>query len=112
MTKIKDPILYKTIKEFLTHYLPEVRRKSPNTVLSYIATINIFLDYIAERYQKKLAKITVADFSADNIQKFMDWITNERKNVATTANLRLTHLRQFCKYLHKFVAAIFFDIWK
>lgn len=41
MTKIKDPILYKTIKEFLTHYLPEVRRKSPNTVLSYIATINI-----------------------------------------------------------------------
>lgn len=101
MTKIKDPILYKTIKEFLTHYLPEVRRKSPNTVLSYIATINIFLDYIAERYQKKLAKITVADFSADNIQKFMDWITNERKNVATTANLRLTHLRQFCKYLHK-----------
>ena len=37
MTKIKDPALFKTIKEFLTHYLPEVRRKSPNTILSYKA---------------------------------------------------------------------------
>lgn len=101
MTKIKDPALFKAIKEFLTHYLPEVRRKSPNTILSYKAAINLFLKFLSEECNKKLAKITVSDFDADHIQKFMNWLRDERDNVATTVNLRMTHIRQFCKYLQK-----------
>ena len=96
MMKIKDPALFKTMKEFLTHYLPEVRRKSPNTILSYKAAINLFLKFLSEEYNKKLAKITASDFNADHIQKFMDWLRGERKNVSTTVNLRMTHIRQFC----------------
>lgn len=101
MMKINDPALFKTIKEFLTHYLPNVRRKSPNTIVSYKTAINLFLRFLSEKYNKKLAKITVSDFNAGHIQEFMDWLGNERKNVATTVNLRMTHIRQFCKYLQK-----------
>ena len=59
MMKIKDPVLFKTMKEFLTHYLPEVRRKSPNTILSYKTAINLFLKFLSEEYNKKLKQYEI-----------------------------------------------------
>ncbi len=88
MTKINDPGLFKKIKEFLTQYLPEVRRKSPNTILSYKTALNLFFRFLEDTYGKKLAKITVSDFNAGNIQGFMAWLGEEHHNVATTVNLR------------------------
>ncbi|MCR5106123.1 MAG: site-specific integrase [Eubacterium sp.] len=99
--KINDPLLYKTIKEFLTHYLPTVRRRSPNTILAYQATLNLFLEFIQGKTQKKLSEITIAEFNAKYIEDFMEWLTAERKNVATTVNLRMTNIRKFCEYLQK-----------
>ncbi len=101
MTKIKDPKLFKTIKEFLTDHLPQVRRKSPNTVLSYKTALNLFFRFLEERCGKKLAGVTASDFNAASIQQFMAWLTTERRNAAATVNLRLSHIRQFCRYLQK-----------
>lgn len=101
MTKLNDPGLFKKIKEFLTQYLPEVRRKSPNTVLSYKTALNLFFRFLESVYGKKLSKVTADDFNAGNIQGFMAWLGEERHNAATTVNLRMAHIRQFCKYLLK-----------
>lgn len=101
MSKIKDPALFKTIKEFVTNYLLEVRCKSRNTVISYKAAINLYLSFLECYFKKSLSDVKSSDFNAQNFRLFMNWLTTERNNSATTVNLRLTHVRQFCKYLQK-----------
>ncbi len=97
--KIKDPALYGKIKDFLTAYLPVLRAKSPNTVLAYRMTLNLYLSFMQECRCKALADITKDDFNQENILSFLGWLKTERQNCTATRNHRLVHLRQFCKYL-------------
>ena len=102
MKKVKDPVLFRKIKTFLTEYLPVIRKRSKNTISSYKAAINIYLSFIQYKTQKQLYEITIKDFTAENIQEFMDWLKVENNNTAPTINLRYSHIKQFCKYLMKY----------
>lgn len=97
--KIKDPVLYKKIKDFLTAYLPVLRAKSPNTVIAYRITLNLYLAFLQECGNKALADIVKDDFNQENILSFLKWLESERHNCISSCNQRLVHLRQFCKYL-------------
>lgn len=99
--KIKDPELFRLIKEFLTCYLPRIRQKSANTVDSYRYALNIYLTYILESKSKKLKDVGTADFCQNDILEFMEWLKSARKNEVTTINQRLSHIRSFCAYLTK-----------
>jgi len=101
MMKIKAPELFRLIKEFLTVYLPIIRKKSNHTVSSYRSAMNLYLTYIQESKEKHLADIVVADFNQKDIQGFMYWLSNNRKNEASTINQRLSHIRGFSKYMMK-----------
>ena len=101
MKKIKDPELFKTIKGFLTVYMPQIRKKSENTVESYKFAINLYLIFIQDNKQKSLTDVTASDFNRDNIMAFMDWLEKTRSNEVTTINQRLSHIRTFCSYLNK-----------
>ena len=102
MKKVKDPVLFRKIKTFLTEYLPVIRKRSKNTISSYKAAINIYLSFIQYKTQKQLYEITIKDFTAENIQEFMDWLKVENNNTPPTINLRYSHIKQFCKYLMKY----------
>lgn len=99
MKKIKDPALFEKIREFLTEHLPIIKKESPNTVEAYRYTLNLYLDFLQEMLAKDLSSITSLDFTKKNILTFMDWLISKRKNRASTANLRLVHLRNFCRFL-------------
>ena len=86
MKKVKDPVLFRKIKTFLTEYLPVIRKRSKNTISSYKAAINIYLSFIQYKTQKQLYEITIKDFTAENIQEFMDWLKVENNNTAPTIN--------------------------
>jgi site-specific recombinase XerD len=101
MGKIKSPELFRLFKDFLTVYLPVIRKKSENTVSSYRIAINLYLAYIQESKNKQLAGVVVTDFSQKDIRGFMDWLADDRKNEVTTINQRLSHIRGFCKYMMK-----------
>jgi len=101
MRKIKSPELFRLFKEFLTVYLPLIRKKSDNTVSSYRTTMNLYLEYIQESKNKQLADIVAADFNQKDIRGFMDWLSCNRKNAVSTINQRLSHIRGFCKYMMK-----------
>lgn len=98
---IKDPVLFKKIKEFLTYYLSIVKHRSPETVESYKNAINLFLTYTQLKSKKVLTEITIKDFNQTNILGFIDWLDKDRKNVATTINQRLSLLQKFCEFLMK-----------
>ena len=99
MNKIKDPILFQGIKKFLTTDMPIVRKKSVHTIEAYRYTLNLFLLFLREKQEKLLSAVTTKDFSQKNILCFMDWLLNERRNKATTVNLRLRHIKRFCRFL-------------
>lgn len=99
MKKIKDPALFEKIRKFLTEYMPTLRKKSPNTIEAYRYTLNIYLEFLQAVFLKELCDITVKDFSQKNILHFIEWLTDERGNKASTANLRLIHLKRFCQFL-------------
>ena len=101
MRNIKAPELFKLFKEFLTVYLPVIRKKSGNTVSSYRIAMNLYLEYIQESKSKGLADVIGADFNQKDILGFMDWLAKERKNEVSTINQRLSHIRGFCKYMMK-----------
>lgn len=99
MKMIKDPVLFDKIREFLTEYMPVLRKKSNNTVAAYRYTLNIYMEFLQRNHSKLLGEITVKDFNQKNILNFTDWLISERNNKASSANLRLTHMKKFCKFL-------------
>lgn len=99
MRKIKDPSLFRSIRKFLTEDMPVVRKKSANTVEAYRYTLNLFLAFLGEKQNKLLSSVTAKDFCQSNVLGFMDWLLDERGNKATTVNLRLRHIKRFCRYL-------------
>ncbi|SHD78668.1 tyrosine-type recombinase/integrase [Schnuerera ultunensis] len=99
MNKIKDPQLFKSIKTFLTVYLPIIRAKSPNTINSYRDTLNLFISFLKDTKDLSLNEITTEYFNRDDIFSFLEWLETTRKNSISTRNQRLISIRSFCRYL-------------
>lgn len=101
MSKSIDIKLFKAFKSYLGNYLPNVRAKSENTVTSYQYGINLFNSFIQERYKKELCEVCTADYTAENILAFLDWLETSRGNGVSTVNQRLFEIRAFCKFFMK-----------
>ena len=99
--KPRDPALISLIGEFLKSYLPCVRHRDEDTIDSYRHSINLFLVFLEETSGLTLMTVQSSDFSQKNILSFMDWLSSNRGNVATTINHRLSDIRGFCKFLAK-----------
>lgn len=99
--KIKDPELYRLMKNFLTTYLPDTRQKSAHTVQAYRDALNLYMAFLDDEYSIKLKDVSVSDFNQANISAFLGWLQNKRGNESTTINQRLSHIKGFCKYINK-----------
>lgn len=99
--KIKDPELYKLMKNFLTVYLPETRKKSVHTIQAYRDALNLYLDFLNQSKGIPLKNVDRRDFNQENISAFLKWLQKERGNESTTINQRLSHIKGFCKYVQK-----------
>lgn len=100
-TEWKDPKLFQQIKEFITVYLPIVKKRSCHTVAAYRDAINLYLDFISAKRNVSMKELTSADFCQENVVSFMDWLSKERGNEVTSVNQRLSHIKGFCAYLQK-----------
>jgi site-specific recombinase XerD len=96
--KIKDDSFFKSVRAFLTIYLPRQRRLSANTVTSYKTALNQFVDFMVCECGKPITKITFDDFTAENVNAYLDWLQESRKCGGTTRNQRLMALRSFAYY--------------
>lgn len=83
---------------YFTHYLPNERGSSPQTIDSYRYAFILFLEYM-ETTGVPPEKMTVADFTRDNIRGFLDWLESDRGNSPTTRNYRLAAMKGFVHYL-------------
>jgi len=96
--KIKDASFFKTIRGFLTVYLPKQKNASPNTIKSYRETLNLLLKFLEEKKKIPLHKASFLDLEHKTIEDFLDWLENTRKCGVSTRNQRLMAIKSFFKY--------------
>ena len=96
--KIKDATFFKTIRDFLTVYLPKQKCASPNTIKSYRESLNLLLKFLEEKKKIPLHKVSFSDLDRKTIGDFLDWLEESRKCSVSTRNQRLMAIKSFFKY--------------
>lgn len=87
------------LTEFLSHYLPELKNISTNTISSYCDAFRLFLGYCQDVEGMRIEKLSIDDLTAELVDHFLQWLRIERNNGTATRSQRLAVIRSFVKYL-------------
>lgn len=85
-------------KEYIHHYLPNIRKSSPNTVAAYRDSVNHYISYLEQQVKLLRKNISFADFERNNLKTYMDWMLNDKQLAPKTCNLRLTAIHSLLEY--------------
>ena len=87
------------LSKYFTHYLPNERGSSPQTIDSYRYAFILYLEYIESKRDIKPEKMLIRDFTRESILGYLEWLENKRNNSASTRNYRLAAMKGFVHYL-------------
>ncbi|MBR3126382.1 MAG: site-specific integrase [Mogibacterium sp.] len=96
--KYEDIEFLKTVRDFLTVYLPKQRHFSENTVRSYRMALNLYFDYLREQKNISFHTLSFDHLNKDSVSGFIEWLQEERNCSDTTCNQRLMAIRSFARY--------------
>ena len=91
-------IFWDTAQDFIYHQLPDIRRLSQNTVLSYRDGLNHYIDFLETQKHRARKSIAFSDFDRGNLKDYLDWMLNKMHLSPKTCNLRLTGIRTLLEY--------------
>jgi site-specific recombinase XerD len=89
----------KHINTFLYDYIPNFSNRSEHTLKSYNLAISLYIDFLEKAKKVTPEKLDYECFSRSNIEEWLKWLADTRKNSPRTCNVRLASLRAFLKYL-------------
>ncbi len=89
---------WSTAKDYLNHYLTNIRKSSVNTVSPYRHALNYFIDYLVHEKLYNRKEISFQVFNRTNIKDYMSWILNKKNLSPKTCNLRLTAIHALMEY--------------
>ena len=95
MGKVKDELLFTLLHNFLTIYLPDRRKLSPNTIRSYKTTWNELLDFVAAEKGISALSVTLKLLNRELIENFLHKVST---NSEATYNTRLAAIKSFFNY--------------
>lgn len=95
------------ITNYFSEYLPNVIGTSKRTINSYRDTFVILFEYIQREYKININKMEIHVIDYTKVEKFLDYLENERNNSVSTRNQRLAAISSFYKYLQKRELAVF-----
>lgn len=87
------------IRDFINVYCPQSKTISEHTIKSYKDAITLYLDFLESEKKVTVQKLQYDDFNSDTINDWLIWLVNTRNNSPQTANVRLSSIRAFIKYL-------------
>lgn len=98
-TKDHDSVYFwETAMRFLDHELPKIRKKSPNTVVAYRVSLNIYIDYLEDVKGLQRENICFYDLRKENLKDFLVWMGQTKKWSQKTCNLRMTAVRSLLSF--------------
>lgn len=84
---------------FLTKYLAGERCLSTNTIKSYRDTFKLFLTFMESVKHIPHQRMTLNDFTHDNIIEFLDWLETDCGVKKSSRNVRLAGIHSFVKFI-------------
>ena len=102
MNKVKNESVELTnyISKYLTEYIKYNKSTSECTLKSYKETLKLYLEYL-EYLGITINNISYDCFNTKNIENWLIYLKDKRKNSNQTINLRLTSLKVFLEFLGK-----------
>lgn len=87
------------LSAFLTHYLPELRNLSTNTIKAYRDTFTLLLRFCRDARRLRPETLEIEQLDVPLIEAFLDHLEKDRNCVPRTRNQRLAALHAFFRYL-------------
>lgn len=84
---------------FLHEWMAAQRNASRHTIISYRDCWRLFLRFVAEHRQRTVARLTLADLTAEEVVAFLDHIEKDRGGTIATRNCRLAALHSFFHFV-------------
>ncbi len=87
------------LRAFFYEWMVQQRNASVHTVRSYRDTWRLFLRFVADRRQRTVAQLGLADLSASEVSAFLNHTEQKRGDTIGTRNCRLAALRSFFAFV-------------
>jgi len=84
---------------FLEDYLPKQRGVSPHTLSSYADSFRLLFDFISTRISVPPSQLSLEQLDSRMVIAFLEHLETQRKNAATTRNVRLAAIKSFFRFL-------------
>lgn len=100
ITTDKDSAYFwSSASEYLNNELPNIRKKSPNTIEAYRRSLNGYIDFLENEKAINRAKVSYQDFNKSNLKDYLLFMKNSQKLSEKTCNLRLTAIKSLLAYV-------------
>ncbi len=86
------------VEGFFLQWMDAGRHLSPQTIASYRDTFSLLLRWFRDECGIPAPDVCMDDFTAENIEAFLLFLSEGRGNAAVTVNCRLAALKAFCSY--------------
>lgn len=97
---LSNPVEFASlIQRFFTERMILHKNSSPRTVAAYRDTFRLLLKYAHKYVNKSPAELTLNDFNAELVLKFLAHLESERKNCIRSRNARLAAVHAFARYV-------------
>lgn len=98
--KANRPNLLATLlQNFFGNHLSSLRGMSPHTIQSYRDSLVLLLRFLASHKNRPASSLDLEDLGPREIQAFLVHLEVERKNSASTRNIRLSALHSFFRFV-------------
>ena len=88
------------IFDFIAAWLEQAALySSPHTAEAYKYAMDLYVRFLEASLRITPKQMGWDCFSRDRVEKWMAWLTHDRGNKPQTVNLRLSHIREFLKYM-------------
>jgi integrase/recombinase XerD len=88
-----------SITRFFEEYLPGQRGMSVHTIRSYRDAVVLMLQFIASDSRCGVEQLSIKDFTAERVLKFLQFLETDRHNGIATRNARLGALHVLARFL-------------
>ncbi len=89
----------KATTDYLSHYLPDVRGVSKNTVSSYNDMFKQLFTFFENNKKIEPDKMEIKYLNLDSVSSFLDWLEETRNVSISTRNQRQAAIQSFVRYL-------------
>lgn len=91
------------IRRFLLEHVVADRNLSRNTQRNYRDAIRVLLRFMTDRHQIDPADLTVEHVTVDVVREFLQYLEQERQNMAATLNQRVTVIHSLFRFIGRHV---------